>query len=162
MFRKCTTEQCNEDMTCIWQDLSTAEIALTATLKTQKSFLLWIPLTEDDEGRVSSLCSPCAQAGTARILQKRSPDPFWRVAADTMRETKPLVENVAIKVAQSSKRACWLEEDQIFSSSKKDAWKSYEIFSVTAYSLFLLVIFLTRTDLSDLSLEKYMQLLLFC
>lgn len=62
----------------------------------------------------------------------------------------------------SSERACWQEEDQIFSSSKKEAWKSYEILSVTAYSLFLLVIFLTRTDLGDLSLEKYMQPVLFC
>lgn len=77
-----------------------------------------------------------------------------------MRETEPSVENVTIKVAQSKPA----DEKRIkyFHPPKKEAWKFYEILSVTAYSLFLLVIFLTRTDLGDLSLEKYLQPVLFC
>lgn len=63
---------------------------------------------------------------------------------------------------RNSECTCWQEEDQIFSSPKKEVWKSQEILSVTAYNLFLPVVFLTRTDLSDLSLEKYIQPVLPC
>lgn len=82
------------------------------------------------------------------------------MAANRARETEPLVENVTIKVVQSE--AADKKRIKYFHPPKKEAWESYEILSVTAYSLFLLVIFLTRTDLGDLSLEKYMQPVLFC
>lgn len=49
-----------------------------------------------------------------------------------------------------------------FHPLKKEVWKSYEILSVAAYSLFLLVVFLTRADLSDLSLEQYVRPVLSC
>lgn len=138
-----------------WLDLSTAQMTLTATLKTQKSFLLWIPLTEDDEWRVSSLCTGRYSQNSA----EEEPRSFLKGSSRQHERNWTFSEECYYK--SSSERACWREKDQIFSSSKKEAWKSYEILSVTAYSLFLPVIFLTRTDLSDLSVEKYMQVYYF-
>lgn len=94
------------------------------------------------------------------LTQKRSPDLFWRVGAVSLRETEPSVVNDAIKEAQS--KPADKKRIMYFHPLKKELWIPYEIFSVTACSLFLLVVFLTQADFSDLSLEKYIQPVLSC
>lgn len=67
--------------------------------------------------------------------------------------------NVTIKEAQSEAAE---KRIKYFHPPEKEVWKSHKMLSVAAYSLFLLVVFLTQTDLSDLSLEKYIQPVLPC
>lgn len=156
IFRKCTTEQCNAGLTGPVHSRNDSHCHIKDTEEfpaLDPSYRGWWV-----EGLISVqlLCTGRYSHNPA----EKEPRSFLK--GSSRQRDKNWTFSGECYYKSSSEWACWREEDQIFSSSKKEAWKSYEILSVTMYSLFLLVIFLTRTDLSDLSLEKYMQPLLFC